>query len=66
MDGSPLSTSFQGSTTQLTASVPANLAVTAGTASITVVNPSGMGSIHRVSGYSINPLRIAQIADGSG
>ena len=66
-NGSPLSTSFQGSTTQLTASVPANLAVTAGTASITVVNPSGMGS--NSIGFpvtSINPLRIAQIADGSG
>ena len=66
-NGSPLSTSFQGSTTQLTASVPANLAVTVGTASITVVNPSGMGS--NSIGFpvtSISPLRIAQIADGSG
>jgi hypothetical protein len=66
-NGSPLSTTFQGSTTQLTASVPASLAVIAGTASITVVNPSGMSS--NSIGFpvtSINPLRISQIADGSG
>jgi hypothetical protein len=42
-NGSPLVTTFVSST-QLTATVPANLIATAGTASITVVNPTCFGA----------------------
>ena len=65
-NGSPLSTSFQGSPTQLTALVPANLIANSGTANVTVINPGGLGSNTIVFLITSNsPLSIAQIADGS-
>jgi len=61
-----LATSFQGSPTQLTASVPASLIATAGTAAVSVVNPNGLAS--NSAEFQIGagaPLTIAQIADGA-
>ena len=65
-NGAPLSTNFQGSTTQLTAFVPASLITSAGTASIAVVDLNG--TISNSIAFQItstNPLTIAQIADGA-
>ena len=65
-NGSPLSTNFGGSSTQLSASVPASLIATPGMANITVVNPNGLGSnVIAFTITSTSPLSIAQIADGS-
>ena len=64
-NSSQLSTTFQG-TTQLTASVPAFLIASAGTANISVVNPSGLSSNTVVfSITSGNAWNIGQIADGA-
>lgn len=65
-NGSPLSTNFQGSPTQLTAAVPNYLIANSGTASVTVVNPGEVGTnaiTFMVTPTS--PLSIAQIVDGS-
>jgi len=65
-NNSPLSTTFQG-TNQLTASVPAFLIASAGSVSIRVVNPSGLGS--NTVAFSVtsgNTWSVSQIADGAG
>jgi hypothetical protein len=65
-NSTPLATSFQGSPTQLTATVPASLITTAGTASVSVVNPNGLASNFAVFQIgSSGPLTVAQIADGA-
>src|SRR5207247_517036 len=51
-NGAPLATSFVSST-QLTATVPASLVATAGTASITVVNPSPGGGTSNAQTFTI-------------
>src|SRR5438067_3036255 len=51
-NGAPLATTFVSST-QLTATVPASLVATAGTASITVVNPSPGGGTSNVQTFTI-------------
>src|SRR5438067_1629785 len=51
--GAPLATSFVSST-QLTATVPASLVATAGTASITVVNPSPGGGTSNAQTFTIS------------
>jgi hypothetical protein len=65
-NNTPLATSFQGSPTQLTATVPASLITTAGTAAVSVVNPNGQASnfVEFQIGAS-SPLNVAQIADGA-
>ena len=65
-NSTPLATSFQGSPTQLTATVPASLITTAGTAAVSVVNPNGLAS--NFADFQIGssgPVTIAQIADGA-
>src|SRR6266481_7383292 len=52
-NGAPLATSFVSST-QLTATVPASLVATAGTASITVVNPSPGGGTSNAQTFTIS------------
>src|SRR6266700_159599 len=52
-NGAPLATSFVSST-QLTATVPASLVATAGTASITVVNPSPGGGTSSAQTFTIS------------
>ena len=52
--------------TQLTATVPASLITTAGTAAVSVVNPNGLAS--NFADFQIGssgPVTIAQIADGA-
>jgi len=67
-NGTTLSTSY-GSTTQLTASVPASLIANAGTASITVANPGG--AVSNSAQFTIGALTIstqtpnAAVAGGS-
>src|SRR5207249_1389587 len=51
-NGAPLATSFVSST-QLTATVPASLVATAGTASITVANPSPGGGTSNAQTFTI-------------
>src|SRR5207237_52192 len=51
-NGAPLATSFV-SATQLTATVPASLVATAGTASITVANPSPGGGTSNAQTFTI-------------
>jgi hypothetical protein len=65
-NGSSLTTTFQGSSTQLTASVPASLIANSSTANVRVVNPNGL--VSNTMAFSVaapNSWRIAQIADGS-
>ena len=64
-NNSPLTASFQGSPTQLTATVPANLIAIPGIAAVTVVNPNGLASNFAEFQIGGGPLTIAQIADGS-
>src|SRR5439155_1393048 len=52
-NGAPLATTFVSST-QLTATVPASLVATAGTASITVVNPTPGGGTSNVQTFTIS------------
>src|SRR5438874_2193739 len=52
-NGAPLATSFVSST-QLTATVPASLVATAGTASITVVNPSPGGGTSNAQTFTMS------------
>ena len=64
-NGSPLSTNSLGSPTQVTASVPAYLIASSGTANVTVVNPNGTSSnTITFTITSMSPLSVAQIVDG--
>jgi alpha-D-ribose 1-methylphosphonate 5-triphosphate synthase subunit PhnH len=66
-NGTALATSFSGSSTQLTASLPSSLTAIGGTFNITVANPNGPESNplpFSVFSYT-SALRIAQIADGA-
>jgi uncharacterized protein (TIGR03437 family) len=60
-NGAALATTFS-SATQLTAAVPAGLIATAGSASITVSNPGGMGS--KAVSFTVNPVAISISASG--
>lgn len=66
-NGAPLATGFVSST-QLSAIVPAALIANAGTAVVSVLNPSGVATnalTFTIFSFSSSSLRIAQIADGS-
>ncbi len=53
-NGAPLTTTF-GTATQLTASVPANLIATAGTASVTVTEPAGTSNASTFTVTAVTP-----------